>query len=57
MLTTTDFDPIKRVHQLTAIFEISGFFMENENKFLINFLIITHRVKFIHSLRTPYNLF
>lgn len=31
--TNADFDPLKRVYHLTFIFAISGFFIENENRF------------------------
>ena len=41
MQITPDFDPPKRVHHLTLIFAISGLFIENESRFLINFTIIT----------------
>lgn len=47
-----DLDPPKRVHNLTLIFAISGLFIENESRFLINFTIITYQLKFSCTLRT-----
>lgn len=40
-----DLDPPKRVHNLTLIFAISGYDMENESRFLINFIINTSKFK------------
>lgn len=54
MLTPTDFDPPKSVHHLTLIFASSGLFIENNERFLHNFAMITYQVKLNYSLRTPH---
>lgn len=39
MKTLTDLDPPNRIHRLTLIFAISGWFIKNESRFLIKFTI------------------
>lgn len=58
MQTPTDLDPPKRVYNLTLIFAISDWFIENESSFfLINFTIITSQVKFNDNSRTSYHTY
>lgn len=52
IITTPDLDPPKPVHLLTLIFAISGLFIKNKSRFLINVIIITNQLKFNYNLRT-----
>lgn len=42
MLNPTDLDPPNRVYHLNPIFAISGWLIENENRFCISFSIIVY---------------
>ena len=42
----------EHVHQFTPIYAILGWFIENESRFLLKFLITTNQIKLQYSLLT-----
>lgn len=50
MQTPTDLDPTKRVHHLTLIFAILGWYIENKSRFFTKFRIITYQLNISYSL-------